>query len=258
MPAKTALIWLVINTMIGSIISVFIYMGEGQRFFSIFFVSQIVTQTVAFPTEFVGYMTFSRWGIFSSRVISIAVTLSMTAAAVFLAIFLAGLVPSTTLEFSLSSPWIILFPSLVISAALTATTVTVETLRAGKAELQHGLDALSLSIAASRDGISVRTDGEIRYLRFADIVYLSSSGRSSVVHTNSGDYEVFQLLGEIEKQVPSAFLRIHKQFVVNTSRISRLRYYMGGRYNLYLNDEDENILPVGKSYLPALKQYLNV
>jgi len=80
-----------------------------------------------------------------------------------------------------------------------------------------------------------------------------------VVHTKDKDYEVRELLGDMEKVLPkNIFLRIHKQFVVNTRFISGLRYYEGGRYNLHLADDDETVLPVGKSFTKDLKLRMKI
>ena len=254
MTGKTALVWFAINTVIGTVIALFVHSGEGGPFIQTIAVSQIITHTVSFPTVAVGRIVFPPGGIFMDIRLSAAITLAVTAAASLAGIFFAGFVPGTH-RFSLSSPWLILVPSLIISAGLTAAPVVFEKMKEGKNELEKGLSELRTSAAA--EGLSVRTDGEIRFVKFHDIVYLSSSGRTTVIHTRMKDYEVFQLLGDFEEKLPPAFIRVHKQFIVNTSRISRLKYYEGGRYNLYLDDEDESIIPVGRSCLSALKQRLN-
>lgn len=253
MKVKTALKWFAINTVIGTVIALFVYSGEDGAFLPTFLVSQIITHMVSVPTVIAGRIVFSRGGILKNICLSAAITLSVTAAASLAGIFFAGFVPGTR-RFSLSSPWLILMPSLIISAGLTAASVIFGRTTERKNELEKGLSALRASAAA--EGISVRTDGEIRFMKFSDIIYLSSSGRTTVIHTRTKDYEVFQLLGDFEGKLHPSFLRVHKQFIVSTSRISRLKYYEGGRYNLYLDDEDESIIPVGKSYLSALKQSL--
>lgn len=35
-----------------------------------------------------------------------------------------------------------------------------------------------------------------------------------------------------------------------------MKYYEGGRYMVYLDDEDESVLPVGRNLTPYLKQTL--
>ena len=99
----------------------------------------------------------------------------------------------------------------------------------------------------------------IKHNQYGDIVYLSSHGRKTLIHTEYKDYETGQLLKEIERKLPREdFIRIHKRFIVNLKYISRLQYYQGGRYLLYLKDEDENTLPVGPTYTNVLKEKLGI
>lgn len=253
---KTVLVWAAFNTCLASIISCFIYMAEGRNFIATFLVSQIITHTISFSTVFVSSCVRVGIGTVKGKALTVAAALSATAASAFLAIFFAGCVPLSKRSFSLSDPWMVLVPALMITLMITVTSLRTENLRAEKSEREREPGLLSRKENCGQDGFSVRTDGEIRYIRFADIVYLSSSGRSTVIHTDNGDFEVFQLLGDIGKQLPGQLIRIHKQFIVSTSRISRLKYYMGGRYNLHLDDEDESILPVGKTYIRSLKLFL--
>jgi DNA-binding LytR/AlgR family response regulator len=62
----------------------------------------------------------------------------------------------------------------------------------------------------------------------------------------------------ITKLPPAVFFRIHKQFTVNMKYVSHMQYYLGGRYLLYLKDKEEDILPVGITYIKPLKATLGI
>ena len=128
MTGKTALVWFAINTVIGTVIALFVHSGEGGPFIQTIAVSQIITHTVSFPTVAVGRIVFPPGGIFMDIRLSAAITLAVTAAASLAGIFFAGFVPGTH-RFSLSSPWLILVPSLIISAGLTAASVVFEKMK---------------------------------------------------------------------------------------------------------------------------------
>ena len=90
-----------------------------------------------------------------------------------------------------------------------------------------------------------------------DIIYLCSHGKKTTVHTEKMDYEIPLVIKEMDKALPPRqFLRVHKQYIANIRFIARIKHYEGGRYWAYLNDEDENTLPIGRKYAPALRQRL--
>ena len=103
-------------------------------------------------------------------------------------------------------------------------------------------------------------DGENHYvMECSDIIYLSSYGRKTIIHTANRDYETSVLLKEIVRKLPSdEFVRIHKRFTVNLRYVSRVQYHEGGRYRVYLEDDDDSTLPVGPTFTSMLKARLQI
>ncbi len=94
---------------------------------------------------------------------------------------------------------------------------------------------------------------------FDKIVYFSSSGKHSIVHCIDRDYETAMLLKEIQEALPELkFYRIHKQHIVNMQFISGIKYEKSGYYTVFLNDEDETSLPVGRHSVDVLKNALGI
>ncbi len=94
-----------------------------------------------------------------------------------------------------------------------------------------------------------RSGGEIIKIPCGLIIYVSSRGRHSVVHTADSVMDTPMSLGDIEKSLPAGlFRRIHNQYVVNVQYIRRVRNEGSGRYSVYLNDEEDTWLPVGRKY----------
>ena len=84
---------------------------------------------------------------------------------------------------------------------------------------------------------------------FNDIVYVSSHSKHSVLHTVREDIEVNRLLGNLLQQLPAGrFRRVHRRFVVNMDFAVRLKHLGSGFYEIALKDEDESVLPVGRSF----------
>lgn len=94
---------------------------------------------------------------------------------------------------------------------------------------------------------------------FNDIIYITSSGRKCIIHTQERDYETYVPLSSILLKLPAdIFVRIHKQYVVNLRYVSHFSYYSGGQYILYLRNDDKNNLPVGRMYASMLKGMIDV
>ena len=110
-----------------------------------------------------------------------------------------------------------------------------------------------------RLGLSIKEGDNHYVLPYHEIIYLSSSGKHTILHTTGRDHESARLLKELEESLPDdLFLRIHKQYLVNLSFISHIQHVIGGRYEAYLKDEDESTLPVGRQFADRLKKKLNI
>jgi DNA-binding LytR/AlgR family response regulator len=108
-------------------------------------------------------------------------------------------------------------------------------------------------------GFTVRERNKHYVLPYQDIMYVSSHGKNSIIHTNKEDIVAAVILKNVERRVPSdAFIRIHKQHIVNIRYVAALEYYIGGQYIVYLKDDDDSPLPVGKKYATNLKLRLNM
>ncbi|PJZ49045.1 LytR/AlgR family response regulator transcription factor [Leptospira saintgironsiae] len=99
-----------------------------------------------------------------------------------------------------------------------------------------------------------RDGGLIHRVLYADLYYLTANGKRSVLHTKDGDYETAKLLGDLEKELPKTdFLRIHRKHMVNRNLVSAAKSQAGGAYTIYLKDEDETNLPVGREFVDGVK-----
>jgi DNA-binding LytR/AlgR family response regulator len=113
--------------------------------------------------------------------------------------------------------------------------------------------------AGPETGLALKYGGKHHIKPYQEIIYVSSHGKNSVIHTVAEDIESPMILKDVEKRVPAdQFIRIHKQHIVNIRYISSLESYIGGQYIAYLRDNDESSLPVGRKYAGFLKSRLRV
>ena len=103
-------------------------------------------------------------------------------------------------------------------------------------------------------GLSFREYENYYLIGYNDIIYISSQGRHSFIHTRTKVYEAATSLKEIIPKLPEdLFVRIHKQCVVNLNFISHVQYLIAGQYAAFLKDIEKTTLTIGRSYAPALK-----
>jgi hypothetical protein len=155
-----------------------------------------------------------------------------------------------------------IIPILIITSIITLIAIFVERLRDKKIKLEHDLREMKDKIidGETKKKLLSFKDGENHYvMECSDIIYLSSYGRKTIIHTANRDYETLMLLKEIVRKLPpDEFIRIHKRFTVNLRYVSRVQYYEGGRYRVYLEDDDDSTLPVGPTFTSMLKARLQI
>ncbi|MCP4131783.1 MAG: response regulator transcription factor [bacterium] len=103
--------------------------------------------------------------------------------------------------------------------------------------------------------LSFKQDKQQCLVAYQDIIYISSSGKNTVIHTEDRDFETPTLLKDLEEKLPeNIFLRVHKQYIVNRSFITRIRSEGGGYHMVVLNDEDQSPIPVGRAYASQVRE----
>ncbi len=267
---KTIAGWFFFNSALGTIIASFLSISLKNPFIENFFSSQITTHII------------SSLSILTARIIPDA--LRKKHAIVSTAVIVTGTLVASTFGLWISSQVLALFqntfllpsgdkiknyfstfilPVLILTATITMIGVFIQRLKDSKVRLEKDILEIQGNITEydsknqEGSGLAFKEGGLVKVVEYREIIYLSSSGKRTIIHTDKNDYETAQLFKEIEKKLPAnVFIRIHKQYIVNLRYIGRLRYFMGGRYIVYLADEDESNLPVGRTYTAVLKEKL--
>ncbi|TAL37874.1 MAG: response regulator [Spirochaetes bacterium] len=115
---------------------------------------------------------------------------------------------------------------------------------------------LKNALLPEEPGLMLRERGTSCIIPYRDIVYLSSSGKKTVIHKTGSDEEVNMMLKYMERRLPRTFVRIHRQCIINTAYLARVTHIDSGRYEAFLNDADDTRLIVSRALMPNLKKYL--
>ncbi len=102
---------------------------------------------------------------------------------------------------------------------------------------------------ASAADISIGDRGNNYFFEFSEIIYISIHSKSIIIHTQKKDIKISIMVKDIiDKLPPDLFTRIHKQYIVNVTKIQQISHVISGRYKITLKDEKNTELPVGRAY----------
>lgn len=260
--AKKIVFWFLVNSVLGTVIAFLQSAWSPFPFWNIFITSQITTHIISMLSSISGHIAGKIF--FNDRVaLHLLLVLPWTFAASMAGYFISrrithgimGIYPFPGAG-EIHGPVIgaVLFITLII----TSISIIFQRLTRSRNEL---LDRVGTGRAGGRNeaSLAVRERDNHFVIDYGDIIYLSSHGKRTLIHTEEKDYETPQLMKDIEERLDrDIFIRIHKQFIVNVSYVSKIQYYRGGRYMAYLKDSDETMLPVGKNATSLLKKRLGM
>ncbi|MRG86945.1 LytR/AlgR family response regulator transcription factor [Salinibacillus xinjiangensis] len=118
-------------------------------------------------------------------------------------------------------------------------------------------DARERSLPSSGK-LAVEREGEIVYIKPANILYIYRKEKVSKIITTNGEFESKTPLKELENRLaPFSFFRIHKSYVVNLDHITRLTPWFNGAYQLEVTGGEEK-LSVSRNYVKTLRERLEL
>lgn len=104
-------------------------------------------------------------------------------------------------------------------------------------------------------GLSCRNSDSYFLIPYDDIVYLSTHAKHTVIHTKNKEVKTTKMLKSIIDNLPEIkFKRIHKQYMINLDYVSHYKYFEGGQYVLFMDDEEKTTLPIGRKYFEELRR----
>ena len=90
---------------------------------------------------------------------------------------------------------------------------------ADPAAVRKTLDKLRALADTERETLRVTSGGETLFLPSEEIIYIESSNKTLVIHSEGGDLPINGKLGELLCALPKSFLQCHKSYAVNSARI---------------------------------------
>lgn len=102
---------------------------------------------------------------------------------------------------------------------------------------------------------SFNDHGSVQVVPLADISHFISAGKQlHIVKSNGLRASCTRKISEVERILPSHFVRVHKSYIVNENSIAHLRPFPGGKYRITL--KDGTTLPVSRNAYGHLRNSL--
>ncbi|HOJ88539.1 MAG TPA: LytTR family DNA-binding domain-containing protein [Pseudothermotoga sp.] len=101
--------------------------------------------------------------------------------------------------------------------------------------------------------LPVKEGKDILMLDFDKILYIEALGKKCIAVTPAGEFEVYRWgIGELEKRLPSNFLRTHKSYICNLDKVRRVIRVP----NMEIELDDSSLIPVSRHYQRFVKSSL--
>lgn len=113
--------------------------------------------------------------------------------------------------------------------------------------LIHQINQMMFSVQGKKDGIT--------YPLVTDhLLYIESVNDTAFLYTYEDVYESDKKLYEFEEQLKDTrFMRISKNFIVNTSKIESVKALVNGRFEAYLTNGEKVI--VNRHYVKSFRKH---
>ena len=101
-------------------------------------------------------------------------------------------------------------------------------------------------------------DGEnVELVDFSEVLYIESDNKRTIVHIASRTFDVYHHnLADLEKELPGNFMRVHKSYIVNLSKVKQLAPWFGRSYLLILSEGSQ--VPVSRNLVREIKLKLHI
>ncbi|MDT7677966.1 MAG: sigma-54 dependent transcriptional regulator, acetoin dehydrogenase operon transcriptional [Pseudonocardiales bacterium] len=103
-------------------------------------------------------------------------------------------------------------------------------------------------------------DNRMVLLRLSEVSYAESEGNDAWLSTDQGRLRAAsQGLDKLDSELADAgFLRVHRQYVVNLSRIREIERGLKGELFLVMDDQTNKMVPVSRRNAPAVRRALDI
>lgn len=113
------------------------------------------------------------------------------------------------------------------------------------------------NISEALDKLVIKNKDGISFVDTKDIILIQREDRSTVIYTKDQGYVTSESLTDLEEKLEgTTFLRSHKSYIINLSKIKRVTPYGRWTYNIEFIDTDRDALITHKKYKEIEKIFI--
>lgn len=110
--------------------------------------------------------------------------------------------------------------------------------------------------ATDTDRVLVKSDGELRWIPWHDILSIQAEGNYTELSLRGNEtLMVYRSLKDWTEQMPASFLQIHRRHLVQLAEIERVQKGPGSTKRVCLSSG--KVIEAGRNYWPALRERVN-
>ena len=106
--------------------------------------------------------------------------------------------------------------------------------------------------------IPVVLGSRFEFVSTADVCYVEGIRNYSYVHTHQARYLSRLHLGALETRAISGFMRVHRSYIVNLSRVNGYGWASKSSYRLTMDDADKTEVPVSRALVSEVQRRLGI
>lgn len=132
----------------------------------------------------------------------------------------------------------------------------VETGQAGAPAVQDDRMLVGRQVAPRR--LALNLEGRTILLEPAEILWAVADDEGALVKTERAEYHTALSLQALGERLPPTFLRVHRQYVVNSARVVEFIPWPGGLASVVLDDRARSRIPVARTQVRRVKALLGI
>ncbi|PKM77282.1 MAG: DNA-binding response regulator [Firmicutes bacterium HGW-Firmicutes-15] len=104
------------------------------------------------------------------------------------------------------------------------------------------------------DVFTVRIKNEMLHINYKDIIFIEVENHKSIIHTKGATWEMRKGLDEIEGMLGPDFLRVHRSFIVNLTKIKKTKETYDRSYEIEFMNYSKTAL-MSRYYYPKYREH---
>lgn len=107
-----------------------------------------------------------------------------------------------------------------------------------------------------QDKLLVKGKESMSFIHIPDIILIQRENNATVIYTDTDSYSTSASLSELERRLdPEQFMRSHKSYIINLSRIKKIEPYGRWTYIVYFKGRKEDALLTAEKFEEIKKRY---